>query len=271
MDHLTFELLALFGLPAVMTAVLLLAYRLIPRSVWLLKTVQAFVAIWFIAIIAVPVTIMLVDSQGEYFDGSEELVQTAFALPAGVEVDYQRDRTVKLGDCWQNAVNWRSEARFLAARDFEFWLEDRPFQTSIVAQIEDYFGLPVAVEDGALQLRGRDPKYRLSDELGSFQANKAILEFPEPFLCAAIERHPASSGLVLRPCDPIARPFDKGSEGWVIVNPDRDENLVEGRIQYRRGPKTCINPIRRRINEFLGLPHPPGEPDLGFSTTIISR
>lgn len=210
--------------------------------------------------IAAPVAIVQIDSQGEYFDDEAALVSEAFALPAGVKVDRQRDRTLRLGDCWRNAVNWRSEVAFASPQAFDRWYAAQDYREPLVNQIAGYFGVTlenISIAEGALDMRDREPGYELSDANGSYARNTRILEFYEPFVCAAIDRE-ASGNLTLRRCDPVAAKADVGSEGWVIINPSTKERRLEGRIYYAHGPAHCTNPLRRAVNNMLGLPHPEG-------------
>lgn len=274
MNGFTFAMVIMFGVPAAMLALLFLAHRLVPKKIWYSKPVQFVAIAWFLALIAAPFTLAWIDMEGEYFDSSEELVQQAFALPAGSAVDYQRDRTVRLGDCWRNAVNWRSEASFASAQSFDAWYAAQEWREPVAAQVAAYFGVDesdVLVEEGALDLRDRDPRYVLSDENGSYHWNTRIFEFSQPFVCAAIERDEGAGQVALRKCDPLARPEDVGEAGWVIVNPDPKDKRVEGRILYLDGPHYCTNPIRRGINTALGLPHPESDSNLSMSSVFPTR
>ena len=260
MTQFAFAMLAMFGVPAMIVALLIVAHRLTPALVWKTWPVQAAATLAFVGCIAVPFAIMRVDSQGDYFEDEAALVTDAFGLPEGVIVDHQRDKTVRLGDCWGNAVNWRSEVAFPDAAAFDRWYGSRGYQQGIIRQVSDYFGQPptrVSVAPGALDLLPRGPQYVLSDEPGSYQRNTRILEFYQPFVCAAIDRKPDGT-IALRRCDPIAEGGDAGNAGQVIVNPDAAERKLEGRIYYAQGPSTCINPLRRTVNRVLGLPHPEG-------------
>lgn len=260
MDQFTFAMLSMFGAPFALIGLVLLAHRLTPKSIWFSTPVQIVATAAVLGAIAVPVAIAQIDSQGDYFDGEAALVSEAFALPAGVKVSRQRDRTLRLGDCWRNAVNWRSEVEFASPQAFDRWYAAQGYREPLVDQIAGYFGVPpenISIADGALDLRDRDPGYQLSDANGSYVRNTRILEFYEPFVCAAIDRD-ASGNLSLRRCDPLAAKADIGSEGWVIINPSAKERRLEGRIYYAQGPAHCTNPLRRAANKALGLPHPEG-------------
>lgn len=274
MDGFTFAMLTLFGVPAALLALLFLAYRLIPKTIWYSRPVQFVATGWVLGLIAAPFALAWIDMEGEYFDSSEELAAQAFALPAGAAVDYQRDRTVRLGDCWRNAVNWRSQAAFASPGDFDRWYASQPWRDSVVAQVAAYFGVAqdaIRVDEGALELRERDPRYVLSDARDSYHWNTRIFEFDQPFVCAAIEQDVGSGSVALRRCDPLAVPADTGNKGWVIVNPDPGQKRLEGRILYVAGPHYCSNPIRRGVNTALGLPHPEGESNLSIGTVLPSR
>lgn len=275
MDGRTFALISLFGVPLIMVVVLLLAFKLTPPAIWRTWPVQLAATTWFIGMIAVPVSIMRIDSQGDFFDSSEELVAQTFALPGEVEIDQQGDRSGRLGDCWSNAVNWHSEVIFPSAASFDRWHSGEEFRSAIVRQIAAYYGTrpqDISIGMGALDLAPRDPAYTLSDEHGSYQSNVRILEYRHPFVCAAIERASESGQAIsLRRCDPIADPADTGSEGWVIVNPDPEKRIVDGRILFASGPSYCTNPVRRAVNRMLGLPHPRGSSDSSMGWRGIPR
>lgn len=264
MDQFTFALISMLGVPFALIALVFLAHRLIPKAIWFGAIVQTIATLAIIGTIAAPIAILQIDSQGEYFDDKTALVTGAFALPDGAKVDHQRDRTLRLGDCWRNAVNWRSTVEFPSARAFDQWYAQDTYRQSMIAQIAEYFGEPqarITVAPGALDRQSRDPRHVLSDKVGSYSRNTRILEFSEPFVCTAIERN-ADGAITLRRCDPIAQPADIGSEGWVIINPSAKNRTLEGRILYARGPSYCTNPMRRAVNHALGLPHPgAGEPN----------
>ena len=274
MDGFTFGLLTLFGVPAAMLALLFLAFRLVPRPRWYSKPVQFVATSWLLALIAAPFALAWIDMQGEYFDDSEELVQEAFALPSASKVSYQGDRTVRLGDCWRNATNWRSEVQFASSDDFDGWYAAQPWREAVSRQVAGYFGIApgdVDLEEGALDLRDRDARYVLSDARDSYTWNTRIFEFSQPFACAAIEQDEAGGTVTLRRCDPLAVPEDVGNKGWVIVNPDPASRTLEGRILYLAGPHYCTNPLRRGLNTALGLPHPEGESNLSMSSLLPPR
>lgn len=262
MSGFTFAILAIFGVPAAVMGLLFLAHRLTPAAIWHTRKVQVLATLAFLSCIGLPVLILHIDSQGDYFDDSTALVSEAFALSAGVTVNHQGDKTVRLGDCWRNAVNWQSEVTFPDAVAFDQWYAGQGFQQGVVRQVAGYFGQSparVSVVPGALDLLPRDPKHMLSDDNGSYHSNVRILKFYRPFVCTAIDRDTDGS-ITLRRCDPIARGGDAGNAGQVIVNPDAKKRTLEGRIYYASGPSYCTNPLRRAVNGALGLPHPEGGP-----------
>lgn len=260
MDQFTFAITAMFVVPFAAIGLLALAYRVVPKVIWFSFTGQSVVTGLFLAALATPFLVAITDSQGEYFEDQRVLVRGAFALPGGVTVDHQRDRTLRLGDCWRNAVNWRSDVKFRSAEAFDRWYAGEGYREALVEQIADYFGVAVAevgVGEGALDLRERDARYQLVDDHKAYSQNVRILEFYDPFVCAAIERDEGGA-ISLRACDPVALDTDMGSAGRVIINPDRRDRTLEGSIYYAQGPHTCTNPVRRAVNEALGLPHPEG-------------
>jgi len=261
MTGFTFALVALLGVPFTVLGLLVLAHRLTPAAIWQTRTVQALAVLGLISCIGLPVTIMQIDGQGEYFEDETVLVSDAFGLPGGVKVNRQSDKTLRLGDCWRNAVNWQSDVEFPNAAAFDRWLASQGFRQGISRQVAGYFGKTpdqVSVAPGALDLQMRDPHYVLSDQNGSYQRNVRILQFYRPFVCAAIDRA-ADGSISLRRCDPIAEGGDLGNAGQVIVNPDAAKRTLEGWIYYTSGPSYCTNPVRRAVNNALGLPHPEGE------------
>ncbi|MFY7745838.1 MAG: hypothetical protein ACOVQY_10445 [Erythrobacter sp.] len=260
MTQFAFAMIAMFGVPAMIVAVLILAHRLTPAPVWKTWPVQVAATLAFLSCIGLPMLILGLDSQGDYFDDETALVSGAFALPEGVAVDRQGDKTLRLGDCWRNAVNWRSEVTFPDAAAFDRWHASGAHRQAILAQVADYFGQPpkrISIAPGALDLAPRDPRYVLSDENGSYQRNTRILRFYQRFVCTAIDRA-ADGSISLRRCDPIADGGDSGTAGQVILAPDSKKRQAEGLIYYAQGPATCTNPVRRAVNGALGLPHPEG-------------
>lgn len=260
MTGFMFAMVSFFVLPLAVIGLLILAHRLTPTAIWMSRPVQVLATLLFLASIAAPIAIVNIDSQGEYFDDETALVSQAFGLPAGVQIDRQGDRTLRLGDCWRNAANWRSEVAFPNAAAFDQWYADEGWRTGIVEQVAGYFGVEparISVTQGALDLRTRDPKYQLVDDHTAYSQNVRILEFEEPFICAAIEKG-ADGRLTLRPCDPVALAGDSGNTGGVIVNPSAKNRTLEGRIYYASGPSYCSNLLRRAVNNALGLPHPEG-------------
>lgn len=271
MTGFTFAMLSLFGVPFAVLGLLLLAHRLTPVAIWQTRLVQVLAFLGFLCCIGLPVAIMQIDSQGDYFDDETALVREAFGLPGGVTVNHQSDKTLRLGDCWRNAVNWRSEVTFPDAASFDRWYASQSFRAGITRQVADYFGQPperMSVELGALDLQPRGSQYVLSDENGSYQRNTRILQFYQPFVCTAVDRA-ADGSITLRRCDPIAERGDVGNAGQVIVNPDAKKRTLEGRIYYASGPSTCTNPLRRTVNNALGLPHPEGgEPNTAIGGVL---
>jgi hypothetical protein len=256
----TFALVALFGIPAAIVALLIIAHRLTPAAVWKTWPVQTLATLAFLSCIGLPVLILNVDSQGDFFEDETELVTATFGLPGGVTVERQGDKTLRLGDCWRNAVNWRSEVTFPSVAAFDQWYASGDFRQGIVEQVADYFGQPparISIAPGALDLAPRDPRYVLSDERGSYDRNTRILRFYQPFVCTAIDRA-ADGAITLRRCDPIADGGDGGNAGQVIVTPDTKAHKLGGVIHYAQGPASCTNPVRRAVNAALGLPHPEG-------------
>jgi hypothetical protein len=271
MTQFVFALFAMFGVPAALIALVFLGHRLTPRRIWFSVPVQTVATLAVLGCIGVPVMIANFDSQGEYFEDETALVSQAFGLPAGVTVDRQKDRSLGLGDCWRNAVNWRSQVTFQPAAAFDQWYQSEGWRAGIVDQVASYYGQEparISLAEGALDLRARDPKYQLVDDHKAYSQNVRILEFDEPFVCTAIEKG-ADGRLSLRPCDPVSLAGDGGNAGRVIINPSAKDRTLEGRIYYAQGPSTCTNPIRRAVNNVLGLPHPEGgEPNTSIGQSL---
>lgn len=271
MTQFAFAMISLFGVPAMIVALLIVAHRLTSAPVWKTWPVQTAATLAFVGCIAVPVAIMQIDSQGDYFDDETALVSGAFGLPAGVSVDRQGDKTVRLGDCWSNAVNWNSAVTFSDADTFYQWFYGKGYRQGIVDQVAEYYGQPparVSVAPGALDLLPRDPQYVLSRGRDSFELNSRIVKYYKPFVCTSIDR--GDDGRIsLRRCDPIAEGGDVGNAGQVILRPDAGKQTLEGRIYYSRGPSVCTNPLRRGLNNALGLPHPEGsEPSTEMASSL---
>lgn len=260
MDSPTFAYLALIGVPVFGIAMLFVGHWLLPKRVWFSFQVQTLVTGWFFATVATPFLVVWKDSEGDYFEDERALVTQAFALPPGTSIDRQGDRTLRTGDCWRNAVNWRSEITFPSQAAFNEWVARNDYKAGIVEQLAGYHGIEpgdITVEPGALDMRERDPKYQLRDGHKSYRHNVRVIEFYRPFVCAAIERS-GDDAFTLRPCDPLAQEPDVGNAGIVVINPNagnRDGKL-EGRIYYAGGPHYCTNPVRKQVNDALGLPHP---------------
>ena len=273
MDQFVFAMIAMFGVPFGTFGLLVIAHPLVPKSIWYSFTAQTVITGLFLAALATPFLAAVYDSQGDYFEDEGELVRGAFALPVGASVDRQRDRTLRLGDCWRNAVNWRSQVTFRSDEEFDRWYADEGWRVSLVDQIADYFGVDaaqIAVSEGALDLRAYDPKYEVVDHHSAYSQNVKIVEFYEPFVCTAIERD-GDGRLSLRACDPVALTTDTGNAGRVIINPSAKKRTLEGRIYYAQGPATCTNPLRRKVNAALGLPHPEGgEPNTQIGDILPS-
>lgn len=260
MTQFAFALVAMFGVPAALVALIFLAYRLTPKPIWYSRPVQALAVIAFLSCIVLPILIINLDSQGDYFDDETALVSSAFGLPDGTTVNRQGDKTLRLGDCWRNAVNWRSDVAFPDAAVFDRWVASGAYRQGIVAQVADYFGQRpdrIRIAPGALDLAPRNPQYVLSNARDSYQRNTRILQFYHPFVCTAIDRA-ADGSISLRRCDPIVEGGDGGTAGQVILNPDAKKRQVDGLIYYAQGPSTCTNPVRQGLNGLLGLPHPEG-------------
>ncbi len=269
MESATFALLAMFGVPFGMLALLMLAFKIIPRPTWKSWPVQIVATLWFLALIAAPFAITIIDSQGEYYDGPEHLVGATFAVPQTAAVNYQRDRTNRYGDCWRNAVNWRSDVTFASPAEFDAWLGSENWRDAIVAEVAGYFGTQqgaISVGEGALDLRDRDARYVLRDDHNSYQWNTRIFEYSEPFVCTAIDRDESTGAVSLRACDPLASPDDMGSEGRIVINPSAKKRELEGKILYLDGPSYCVNPLRKAVNDALGLPHPKGGSNLSVGS-----
>ena len=112
MTQFAFAMFSMFGVPALIVALLILAHRLTPEPVWKTWPVQTAATLAFLSCIGLPMLIVRLDSQGDFFDDETALVREAFGLPAGVTVGKQGDKTVRLGDCWRNAVNWNAGVTF---------------------------------------------------------------------------------------------------------------------------------------------------------------
>ena len=143
MTQFAFSLVALFGVPAMIVALIFLAHRLTPNKIWYSRPVQAVAVLAFLSCIGLPVLLVNLDSQGDYFDDETALVSGAFGLPEDVAVGRQGDKTLRLGDCWRNAVNWRSEVTFPDAAAFDRWHASGAHRQAILAQVADYCIHPV--------------------------------------------------------------------------------------------------------------------------------
>lgn len=270
MEAHDFALIVLFGVPFAMIGLTMLVYCFIPKHLWHTLPVQTFGTIAFLGALAAPFALMVIDGEGDYFEDRRELVTNAFALPAGVGINKQRDRTIRLGDCWRNAVNWRSDVHFPSDAAFDEWYAREGWREALVAQIAGYFGVKpeaITIGEGALDMGEHDPRYQLVDDHKAYSQNVRILEFYEPFVCTAIEKD-AQGSLSLRRCDPVALTEDSGNAGRVIINPSLKDRTLEGRIYYAQGPSTCTNPVRRAVNDAFGWPHPDGKPNTSMGAIL---
>lgn len=262
MTGFQFAMLSVFGIPALIVGLLLLAHRVTPPHVWKSWPVQTVATILFLGVIAVPVAIIWLDSQGDYFEDRYSLVADGLGIPANAEVRHQRFNT--LGNCWSNGVNWSPDVTFSSVEALDRWFDSEAWHEPLPRQIAGYFDVPmesVAILDGALDRAERDEKYFWSKREDVPEWHGRIIGYTSPFVCTAIERDEAADTLTLRRCDPIAQPIDTGSGGRVILRASGSPGKLIGHMNYLGGPPYCSNPLRRGLNRILGLPHPEGEID----------
>lgn len=263
-------MLAWFGVPFAAIGLLMLAYRLMPLSVWKSWPVQTFVTLAFLAAIAAPIAITWIDAQGDYFDDRNDLVRGGLSTPVEAEVAKQRFNS--LGNCWSNGVNWNVKVDFGSAENLKGWYQREPWQQSLPDQISAYFGVPrgrVTIEEGALSPAMRDEKW-IWDEQGRIPDwISRTYGYITPFVCTAIDGEAGQDGkITLRRCDPIALPKDTGNLGRVTITREDKPGILQGHIHYLGGPTYCTNPLRRGLNDLLGLPHPPAEVDSNIGSAF---
>ncbi len=259
MDIKTFSILSTMIVPLAMIAVLALAGWLLPRRITKNPLFQSVVVVWLVGIIALPVSAIHFDAQGDFFDDRNALVREGLGMPAQVEVAHKKYNN--LGDCWSNSVDWSVEAKFPSQEDRDAWLESEAYREPLIDQISSYFDIPIDqinVRDGALNLAEMEPRWRNADvrDLDKRYISRRYGHW-QPFVCVAIERaDPDANTLTLRRCDPVMLPEDNGNMGRVILNRQGKAKILEGHIFYASGPAYCSNPVRRAVNSALGLPHP---------------
>jgi hypothetical protein len=263
MDVKQFTIFAVLGLPLTMIVLLAVLGKFLPTRVLRRPLVQGLATVVFLSAIGLPVAAMLIDGQGDYFDDRQALVGGGLGLPADAEIPGRRGGS--LGDCWSNQVNWWLDVKFGSAERVEAWFSREPWREPLSAQIADYFATPlsrVTIAEGALNQRHLDPRWEWRREPGQPTPDWVHRRrgFFRPFVCVAIDGPGGEGGLTLRPCDPILRPADIGTKGRVILHRSDQPGTLEGHIHYLGGPAYCTNPLRRALNDALGLPHPPGTP-----------
>ncbi len=259
MDIKLFSILSMVAVPIAMTMLLALAAKVVPHRFTKSVPFQTFATLWLLAIFAVPVGSMYYDSQGQFFEDRYALVRGGLGLPNNVEIPGKRFSS--LGDCWTNSVDWSLDTRFPSPERLELYFEQQPYREPLVEQISAYFNTPmdqITVLDGALDPREIDEKWMtdLDEPMREWWQYRRRSYF-EPSVCLAIERPDKSNAaLTLRPCDPVILPEDEGNMGRVILHRSAGSRTLEGHIHYATGPAYCTNPVRRAVNNALGLPHP---------------
>ncbi|WP_394731079.1 hypothetical protein [Altererythrobacter sp. GH1-8] len=263
MTDFQFAMLAWFGVPIAIIGLVFLAHRLTPDRIWKSWPVQVIATAAVLSALVAPVAITWIDSQGDYFDDRIELVQGGLNTPPDAEIAPKRFN--HLGNCWSNGVSWAVEVDFGSQEKRDDWYEQQPWRESLVEQMAGYFDVPrdqITVEEGAFTPAMRDPKW-VWDEQGPIPDwISRTYRYITPFVCTAIEGEAGPQGsLTLRRCDPVVLPEDFGNLGRVTIMNQGRTGILEGYIQYRGGPPYCTNPLRRGLNNMLGLPHP--EPEIG--------
>jgi hypothetical protein len=261
MEVKQFAILTLLVIPLAIIALLALLGKFLPPHMLRQRPVQMVATILFLGVIAVPVGAMLIDGQGDHYDDRRDLLGGGLGLPEDVEIASQRGGS--LGDCWSNQVNWSPNVQFGSDARLEAWFARAPWRKPLPEQVAEYFGTPIAnvtIKPGALDERRMDPRWELrpGDPIPDWVHRR--YGYIEPFVCAAIEGPGGEAGLTLRPCDPIVLPEDVGDKGRVILRRGGVPGTLEGHIHYIGGPPRCTNPLRRSVNDLLGLPHPPASP-----------
>lgn len=263
MDVKQFMILAVLVLPLTLIVIAALLGKFLPARVLRSRPSQTLVTVLVLGAIGMPITAIIVDGQGNYFDSRRALLGDGLGLPADVEIARQRGGS--LGDCWSNQVNWSPKVKFGSNERLKTWFSREPWREPLPAQIADYFSTPlnrVTIAQGALDQRRMDPRWEWRREAGEPVPDWIHRRrgYFEPFVCVAIDGPGGGDGLTLRPCDPILLPQDIGTKGRVILRRSDVPGTLAGHIQYLGGPDYCTNPLRRALNGALALPHPPGDP-----------
>ena len=262
MDVKQFTILAALVMPLTLIVIAALLGKFLPTRVLRSWPSQVLGTALVLGALGMPIAAFLIDGQGDYFDDRQTLVGGGLGLPEDVEIANQRGGS--LGDCWSNNVNWWLKVKFGSDERVEAWFSREPWRATLPAQIADYFSTPlsrVTIVDGAFDQRRMDPRWEWRRQPGERTPDWVHDRrgYFEPFVCVAIDGPGGAGGLTLRPCDPILRPQDIGNKGRVILRRSDKPATLEGHIQYVGGPRYCTNPLRRALNNALGLPHPEGD------------
>jgi hypothetical protein len=273
-DIKQFSILSVLIVPFAMIILLALIGKFVPKKIVTSFPFQTFATVWFIGIFAVPISAIYFDAQDDFFEDRYALVRDGLGMPATVEVPSPGRFSGSLGDCWSNSVNWSLEATFPSDEQLELWFAQQSYREPLVKQISAYFDTPmdhITVLNGALDPREIDKKWMsdINEPMREWWQYRRRSYF-EPSVCLAIERpDETGEGLILRPCDPVVLPEDMGNMGRVILNRSGSSAVLAGEIYYATGPSYCTNPVRRAVNNALGLPHPEARrPDDGSTLPL---
>ncbi len=261
MDVKQFTILTVLVIPLTLIVIAALLGNFLPTRVLRSWPSQVVATVLVLGALGMPIAAILIDGQGDYFDDRRALLGDGLGLPADVEIASQRGG--RLGDCWSNQVNWSPDVRFGSDERVDAWFSRAPWRDPLPAQIAEYFGTPlsqVKVVQGALDQRRMDPRWELGPDDAIPDWVHRRYGYIEPFVCVAIDGPGGEGGLTLRPCYPIVLPEDVGSKGRVILRRGGVPGTLAGHVNYIGGPPYCTNPLRRPLNNALGLPHPPGSP-----------
>jgi hypothetical protein len=261
MDVKQFTILTVLVMPLTLIVIAALLGKFVPTRVLRSWPSQVAATVLVLGALGMPIAAIVIDGQGGYFDDRHALLGDGLGLPADVEIASQRGG--RLGDCWSNQVNWSPDVSFGSDEGVDAWFSRAPWRDPLPAQIAGYFGTPLSrmtIAEGALDQRRMDPRWELDPDDPIPDWVHRRYGYIEPFVCVAIEGPGGEDGLTLRPCDPILLPEDVGNKGRVILRRGGVPGTLAGHINYIGGPPYCTNPLRRTLNDMLGLPHPPGEP-----------
>lgn len=193
--------------------------------------------------------------QSEHGGNAYQSLNRALGLPAGMELEVPW-----LGDdvCARDVRRYRQEQKFPSREAMSQWRAGNADLRRLMGYLSDYYGVEETAFDvraGTFDWQRIDDRYDLQDS--GYWSPERFRYYRNELVCADI--FPGRSGdksYILAPCDPAARPERLGPLGRVAFVLDEKDGLYVADVDHMRASAFCTNPVRRRVNELLGLPHP---------------